>query len=128
MGDFVGAVLKYLHKAPVEKLSLAGGFGKISKLAAGHLDLHSRASRIDFAWLAQQAGSLGADTPLRRAIQTANTSQYALALAQAAGLGLGDWICQLARGQALHYVPATVAIEVWAVDRQGQAIGHAGFV
>jgi cobalt-precorrin-5B (C1)-methyltransferase len=128
MGDFVGAVLKYLHKAPVEKLSLAGGFGKISKLAAGQLDLHSRTSRIDFAWLAQQVSLLGADTALRRAIQTANTSQHALELAQAAGLGLGDWICQLARRQALHYVPAIVAVEVWAVDRQGRAVGHAGFV
>ncbi len=42
MGDFVGAVLKHLRKVPVEKLSLCGGFGKISKLAAGHMDLHSR--------------------------------------------------------------------------------------
>ncbi|MBF3202666.1 cobalt-precorrin-5B (C(1))-methyltransferase, partial [Pseudomonas aeruginosa] len=32
MGDFAGAVLKHLRKAPVEKLSLCGGFGKISKL------------------------------------------------------------------------------------------------
>jgi cobalt-precorrin-5B (C1)-methyltransferase len=40
MGDFAGAVLKYLKKAPVERLSLAGGFGKFSKLAAGHLDQH----------------------------------------------------------------------------------------
>ena len=32
MGDFVGAVLKHLRKVPVDKLSLCGGFGKISKL------------------------------------------------------------------------------------------------
>ncbi|MBF3275353.1 cobalt-precorrin-5B (C(1))-methyltransferase, partial [Pseudomonas aeruginosa] len=32
MGDFAGAVLKHLRRAPVEKLSLCGGFGKISKL------------------------------------------------------------------------------------------------
>ena len=31
MGDFAGAVLKYLKKAPAKKLSICGGFGKISK-------------------------------------------------------------------------------------------------
>ncbi len=35
MGDFVGAVLKHLRKVPVPRLTLCGGFGKISKLAAG---------------------------------------------------------------------------------------------
>ncbi|MGV8691637.1 cobalt-precorrin-5B (C(1))-methyltransferase, partial [Pseudomonas aeruginosa] len=35
MGEFAGAVLKHLRRAPVEKLSLCGGFGKISKLAGG---------------------------------------------------------------------------------------------
>ncbi len=52
MGDFVGAVLKHLRRAPVERLSVCGGFGKLSKLAAGHLDLHSRNSSIDLPQLA----------------------------------------------------------------------------
>ncbi len=34
MGDFVGAVLKHMKRAPVERLSICGGFGKLSKLAA----------------------------------------------------------------------------------------------
>ena len=34
MGDFAGAVLKHLRRSPIPRLSLAGGFGKISKLAA----------------------------------------------------------------------------------------------
>ncbi|HTV89571.1 MAG TPA: cobalt-precorrin-5B (C(1))-methyltransferase, partial [Stellaceae bacterium] len=39
MGDFVGGTLKYLRRRPVPFLTLAGGFGKFAKLAAGHLDL-----------------------------------------------------------------------------------------
>lgn len=31
MGDFVGAVLKHMKRAPVERLSVCGGFGKLSK-------------------------------------------------------------------------------------------------
>ncbi|MCH7487947.1 MAG: cobalt-precorrin-5B (C(1))-methyltransferase, partial [Proteobacteria bacterium] len=41
MGDFVGGLLKYLRRHPVPRLTLGGGFAKISKLAMGHLDLHS---------------------------------------------------------------------------------------
>lgn len=126
MGDFVGAVLKYLKTAPVAKLSLAGGFGKISKLAAGHLNLHSHHSQIDFAWLAQQAVSLGADHTLTAAIQTANTAQQVLTLTQQTSLPLADLICQLARIKALNILPDSIETEVWALDRQGQRVGFAG--
>lgn len=126
MGDFVGAVLKYMKKVPVERLSLAGGFGKISKLAAGHLDLHSRSSSIDLELLAEQAALLGADAELQAAIRAANTSQAALQLAHQAGLALGDRICQLARERALQVVPERVSVEVWATDRQGNTVGYAG--
>lgn len=126
MGDFVGAVLKYMKKVPVERLSLAGGFGKISKLAAGHLDLHSRSSSIDLELLADQARLLGADENLQTAIRTANTSQKALELARQVNLPLGDRICRLALERALRIVPRTVSVEVWAIDRQGNPVGYAG--
>lgn len=127
MGDFVGAVLKHLRRMPISRLSLAGGFGKISKLAAGHLDLHSHHSSIDLTLLAIEAATLGADTALQQAMQAANTSQRALALAHAAGLPLGDRICVMARDQARTILPPEVAVEIWATDREGQPVGHADF-
>lgn len=127
MGDFAGAVLKHLRRTPFPRLSLAGGFGKISKLAAGHLDLHSHHSRIDLTLLAAEAAVLGADTTLQEAMCAANTSQQALALANAAELPLGERICTMARERALAIVPAGVAVEVWAIDRDGQPVGHADF-
>src|SRR2546429_5486419 len=63
MGDFVGGTLKYLRRHPVPRLTIAGGFAKLAKLAAGHLDLHSARSRVDVAWLAGMLGELGAETP-----------------------------------------------------------------
>lgn len=127
MGDFAGAVLKHLRRAPVPRLSLAGGFGKISKLAVGHLDLHSRNSSIDLVLLAVEATALGADAALQAAMRSANTSQQALTLAQAAGLPLGDRICGMARDQARALLPPEVAVEVWATDRAGRPVGHAEF-
>ena len=126
MGDFVGAVLKHLRKVPVDKLSICGGFGKISKLAAGHMDLHSRHSSIDLPQLAEWAAAIGADSALQDAIRQANTSQQALAMASAVGIALGDAVCQHALDFARSVVPAQVQIEVFAIDRQGAIVGHAG--
>ena len=35
MGDFVGGTLKYLRRHPIARVTLAGGFGKLAKLAGG---------------------------------------------------------------------------------------------
>lgn len=126
MGDFVGAVLKHLRKVPVDKLSICGGFGKISKLAAGHMDLHSRHSSIDLPQLAGWAAAIGADAELQAAIIQANTSQQALALAHAAGVALGDAVCAHARAFVQTIVPPQVQVEVFAIDRQGGIVGQAG--
>ncbi|WP_410952275.1 cobalt-precorrin-5B (C(1))-methyltransferase [Pseudomonas sp. S1(2024)] len=126
MGDFVGAVLKHLRKVPVPRLTLCGGFGKISKLAAGHMDLHSRHSSIDLPQLAGWAADIGADAVLQASIITANTSQQALALAHAAGIPLGDAVCAHALAFARSVVPAQVQVEVFAIDRQGGIVGRAG--
>jgi len=125
MGDFVGAVLKYLRRAPVERLSLCGGFGKLSKLAAGHLDLHSRHSSIDLAQLAQWAADSGADAALQALIRAANTSQQALMLCHEKGVPLGDIVCGHAREVARGIVPPEVAVETFAIDRQGNIVGEA---
>ena len=126
MGDFVGAVLKHLRKVPVARLSLCGGFGKISKLAAGHMDLHSRHSSIDLPQLAKWAAGIGADETLQQGIREANTSQQALAMARTAGIALGDTVCEHALAFARSVVPAQVEVEVFAIDRQGAVVGYAG--
>ncbi len=127
MGDFVGAVLKHLRKAPVPRLSLAGGFGKISKLAAGHIDLHSRKCSVDFPMLGREAAVLGAHPDLVDRIRAANTSVAALACAREQRIELGDRVCVLAREVARTRTSDLVDVEVWAVDRKGKTIGHAGF-
>jgi cobalt-precorrin-5B (C1)-methyltransferase len=125
MGDFAGAVLKHLRKVPLAKLSICGGFGKISKLAAGHMDLHSRHSSIDLPQLARWAAAIGADDTLQAAIVNANTSQQALALAHANNIALGDAVCAHALQFARGVVPAQIAVEVFAIDRVGAIVGHA---
>ncbi|RTZ64390.1 MAG: cobalt-precorrin-5B (C(1))-methyltransferase [Aquificaceae bacterium] len=128
MGDFVGAVLKHLKKVPIARLSVVGGFGKISKLAAGHLDLHSRKSTIDLVFLASVAKEQGADNELQQRIKQSNTSVEALTYCQQKNIKLADAICHLALKKIKNIVPQAVCCEVWAINRAGEAVGRAGQV
>jgi cobalt-precorrin-5B (C1)-methyltransferase len=125
MGDFAGAVLKYIRHNPVGKLSICGGFGKLSKLAMGHLDLHSRVSEIDFDFLAESAKACGADEALQQQIKAANTSIEALSLCQAQGIDLASKICADALAVAKKTVKRDIPMEVWAVNRAGEPVGLA---
>ena len=125
MGDFVGAVLKYVRHHPVERISICGGFGKLSKLAMGHLDLHSRVSSIDFDYLANCAASVGANDSLQQQIKVANTSIEALNLCQKAGIDLASKICADALATAKKTVKQDIPMEVWAVNRAGEKVGLA---
>ncbi|PID45694.1 MAG: cobalt-precorrin-5B (C(1))-methyltransferase [Proteobacteria bacterium] len=125
MGDFAGAVLKYLRHHPVKRLSICGGFGKLSKLSVGHLDLHSRASSVDFDYLANCAKAEGADKPLQQQIQQANTSIEALNLCQQRGIDLASRICSNALAVAKKTIQQDIWVEVWAVNRAGEKVGWA---
>jgi len=125
MGDFAGAVLKHLKKAPVKRVTICGGFGKISKLADGHLDLHSSRSSINLVKLSDVARKLGADEALATSIEACNTSLEALGLCQQHGIDLADAVCQNALNFAQTTVPSSVQLEVFAVNRQGKLLASA---
>ncbi len=125
MGDFVGAVLKYLKKAPVQRLSLCGGFGKISKLAQGHMDLHSRASSIDFFYLAELTKKAGGSDGLGEKVLNSNTSIEALQHCQNEQVDLANAVCTEALAQVRRIVPESVELDLWVVNRQGEIVGSA---
>lgn len=116
MGDFAGGMLKYLRRHPVPRLTVAGGIGKLTKLAQGALDLHSKRSQVDFTRLAEWAPG--------HPIATANTALEAL---QIAGPGLAERVADQALAQIRETLgSAEIATDVMVVDRQGHLVGHAG--
>lgn len=123
MGDFVGAVFKHLRKVPMRKLSICGGFGKMTKLAAGHSSLHSHDSSIDFDYIASLARELGANDELIGNIRQSNTSLEALKHCQQHQIPLANRISQLARNHALEACHHSVEIDVYCVNKSGQLVG-----
>jgi len=127
MGDFAGATLKHLARNPLPQLTLAGGFAKLSKLAAGHLDLHSGRSQVDLERLAAWAREAGGDDALAAAIRSANTALHALQLARAADVPLAQRVAERALAVVRELLgSAPVEAEVLVVDREGAIAGHAG--
>ncbi|MCY4286781.1 MAG: cobalt-precorrin-5B (C(1))-methyltransferase [Thiotrichales bacterium] len=124
MGDFAGGLLKYLRRHPVPRLTIGGGFGKLSKLAMGHMDLHSGRSQVDLARLAAWVRELGGSPELADEVTRANTANQVLHAAGAAGLPLADRVAREARARALSVLDGGTAIEVMVFDRQGGLVGR----
>src|ERR1700722_5448889 len=93
MGDFAGGTLKYLRSHPVPRLTLAGGFAKMAKLAAGRLDLPSSKSRVDPALRPAMLRSAGAGGGILAAAESAESAGSVLDAA-------GEWRRKLADGIA----------------------------
>ncbi len=120
MGDFAGGLLKYLRTHPVPRVTIGGGFGKISKLAQGALDLHSGRSQVDMDWLAKACPELPCEKVL-----AANTAQEVLEMAQ--GLGLAQRVADAGLKTVREVLKeAPVHADVIIVSRQGEILARAG--
>ncbi|WP_300299949.1 cobalt-precorrin-5B (C(1))-methyltransferase [Ferrovibrio sp.] len=125
MGDFAGALLKYLRRHPLPKLTIGGGFAKLVKLAQGQMDLHSGRSQVDRAVLSQWLGECGGDAALVTRAAEANTALEVLQMARQAHLPLGDHVARLACETAKRIAaPAHIDIDVVVVDRAGDIVGR----
>lgn len=125
MGDFAGGVLKYLRKHPIARVTIAGGFAKLSKLAAGALDLHSGRSQVDHEMLGVFARQAGAGEALTEAIMNEPTAMAALARASEAHVPLARVVADAAAQTARSVLKgAPVSVDVMVVDRAGHIVAH----
>ncbi len=122
MGDFVGGMLKYLRQHPVKKIVVAGGMGKMTKLAQGLLDLHSKRGSVDLDFLAGFAGG-----EMATAIRQANSAKHAFEIASAAGVDLGEGVIGAAwRTAAKALRGADCELEIVLFDRDGGLLARTG--
>ncbi|MGH6760128.1 MAG: cobalt-precorrin-5B (C(1))-methyltransferase [Phyllobacterium sp.] len=129
MGDFAGGLLKYLRVHPVPKLTIAGGFAKLTKLAQGALDLHSARSQVSMEFLAEEALKLTPDPALAQSLKerilSANTALEVLGIANETNIDLPLSIARLAQKTALETLRgAAVEVEVIVTDRNGTILAR----
>jgi len=128
MGDFAGGLLKYLRYHPVDKLTLAGGFAKFSKLAQGALDLHSARSSVDFAFLQDLLRDAGSPESLIAEAADANTAKEVLDRSLDEKLDLSSVLAIRTKDAVKRILrDAPVRLEVLVTDRQGNVLGECGF-
>ena len=116
MGDFAGGMLKYLRKHPIERLSVGGGIGKITKLAQGAMDLHSSRSQVDLRRLAQEFGL----PEVSQATSAAHAAEIiGPELAMRTGTMAQERVGQFLKGTG-------IAVEVVIVGRTGEILARSG--
>ena len=124
MGDFVGGLLKYVARNPIPRLTIGGGFAKLSKLAQGHFDLHSGRSQVDNAQLAEVLLALGGSAALRDQAILANTATEILSMSTQETLPLATWVATEARKKIMSRLAGDTKVEVIVVDRNGVIAGR----
>jgi cobalt-precorrin-5B (C1)-methyltransferase len=126
MGDFVGGMLKYLRAHQLPRVTIAGGVGKMTKLAQGLTDLHSKRGEVDLALLAELTHAAGGSAALGARIAAANNAAEAFSLAREEGIALGDAVARAAQQTAARVVEGRdIAVEVVLFDRDGVLVGRA---
>lgn len=125
MGDFAGGLLKYLRRHPLPRLTIGGGFAKLSKLAFGQMDLHSSRTSVDFARLAALLEDLGAPPDAVSTARTATATGTLLDIATAHNLPLAEVIARRAREATLAVLSGDTLVDVCVFDRQGRLLAHA---
>jgi len=75
-GDHMGSALRYVSgKKGIDKVTIAGQFGKFTKLSAGNFETHCSDSSVDFPFLARLAVQNGAGEGVIKRILGANTAR-----------------------------------------------------
>ncbi|WP_416796792.1 cobalt-precorrin-5B (C(1))-methyltransferase [Ciceribacter azotifigens] len=127
MGDFAGGLLKYLRVHPVPRLTIAGGFAKMAKLAQGALDLHSSRSQIDNSYFLSLPCAENLNPSVRKKIEDSNTALEVREILRNEGIDIAAVVAADARKAALDVLRgAPVEVDVIVTDREGNILGRAG--
>lgn len=111
-GDHMGFALdEAARRKEIKHVTLAGQFGKFTKLAAGHFETHCADSSVDMEFLKNLARGEGAGEALLEKIGNANTAREVFFMLKASGLdGAIEKVSLLVRQNASHYFPRGVNV------------------
>ncbi|MEM7070582.1 MAG: cobalt-precorrin-5B (C(1))-methyltransferase [Pseudomonadota bacterium] len=121
VGDFVGAMAKYIKQHPITYLSFAGGFAKITKLALGAKNLHSDHGALDFDQIARWAQDSGLKNATVKALKNSHTAYQ---LYQIAGPNFADHVCAKAHERLQKMTSQKTKLNLFMISRDGRGFGR----
>jgi cobalt-precorrin-5B (C1)-methyltransferase len=129
MGDFAGGMLKYLRPHPIPKVTIAGGFAKMTKLGQGLLDLHSGRGAVDVMWLAARGKEAGGSGEFERRAKEAQSAGEILQIAKEGNLNIAAPVAHAAWHTAAKVLASSdIALEIAVFDREGQLLARTPFL
>jgi cobalt-precorrin-5B (C1)-methyltransferase len=127
MGEFTGHALRDCATKGVQRVTLVGMIGKLSKIGAGRMQTHVAGAEVDLQRLAEITRLCGASPEVVEQIRQANTARHVQELLLTHHLrSVFDIICEHARQAAQSYVHGALAVSVLLCDFDGSLLGQAG--
>jgi cobalt-precorrin-5B (C1)-methyltransferase len=128
MGDFAGGMLKYLRTHQIPKVTIAGGFAKMTKLGQGLLDLHSGRGAVDVMWLAERGKEAGGGEFEPRA-KAAQSAGEVLQIAKETNLDIAAPVARAAWNTAARVLAGSdITLEIAVFDREGKLLARTPFL
>jgi cobalt-precorrin-5B (C1)-methyltransferase len=125
MGIFTGRALRRCARRHVERVTLGGMIGKLSKTAQGHLQTHVAGNQVDPPLMAELAAQAGAPDSLVAEIRGANTARHVQEIVSAAAFTpFFDAICREAARRCAEHVNHVLAVDCLLFDFDGQLLGR----
>jgi cobalt-precorrin-5B (C1)-methyltransferase len=126
MGEFTGHCLKRCARLGLERASLAGMVGKMSKIAQGHFMTHVAGNQVDLGFLAGLAAECGAEPAVVDAIRAANTARHFQEIVLARGpSGVFPRLAALVCARSIDLVKGALQVDCYIFDFDNTLLGSA---
>jgi len=123
-GDHMGYALRDARgRKRLKRVTVAGQFGKFTKLASGHFETHCADSSVELGFLAGLALRHGAPPEFTERIKAANTAREVFFMLKDAGLdGVLRDVCRLVRDNAAAITGKGIRLRAILVGYSGEIV------
>ncbi len=125
VGDHMGFALKEVaERGDIGSVTIAGQFGKLSKLASGRFNTHSGDAGIDRGFIAEMAETRGISIPVIDRIRCANTAREMFYILKDMGFNnIFTDLCGSVVNNAIALTRGRLVIRCILVDYEGRVVG-----
>ena len=127
MGDFAGYSIRHCALKQIQKATIAGFVGKLTKMSMGIKQTHVRGSHVDMEFMAKVASECypRISMSILEEIRKANTARHVSEIIKTHQItGFFDLICKKVHEHMLEYLKGGLQLEVIMFDFDGKVSGQ----